>query len=703
MRLIRCHIENFGGLHDVTVEFEQNFHLICEPNGWGKSTLAAFIRIMFFGFEGEGKRKGIENERKRFEPWQGGVFGGQITFETGGRTYTAARIFADKKANDSFELRDAATNLKSGDFSENLGEEIFAINGESFARTVFLGQNDCVTGTTDSINAKIGNLTDNMNDLNCYEKASAALQDAQNGLTPRRKTGTLSRLNDEITRMQTEAAQSTSLGDTIRELEGREREARRLLEENRQKQDETFQLTGRVSRAQDALARRREYTQLCDACAQTEEAYRGTEDYFPGEVLSEEELSACMSACDAMDRAAEGMRIYELTPEEADQLAALERADEGTTEKEGPLKKENSKRWLIFLICGIVLAGVSFGVFFGISRFWPWIAAAAAGIVLIAVGLIFRAGDSKKAAREAERVGRMERELAEERSVRKSTLRGKLQSYQNCRSEYEKNRDWIAEQIRRMGLLPEEFVRTQLQEIWRRRIEWQNAKKEAEAARNRKQEFENANDMSFLMENKSEDLPSLEELNDRQRQSENQAEEIRQQADAYRDQLRVLREKYDILAETQENLAAALEKRDRLQKQYDQVKLAGECLTVAKEAMTAKYMDPLMRSFSEYYRIVTGEEAARYRMDANVNLTVDEYGMLRDTACLSRGYQDLIGLCLRFALVDAMYQEEKPFLILDEPLINLDEEKEAGGKLLLEAVSQRYQLICFSCRKNMSL
>ncbi|MCD8151497.1 MAG: AAA family ATPase, partial [Clostridiales bacterium] len=135
MRLIRCHIENFGKLHDVSIDFEQGCHVICEENGWGKSTLAAFIRVMLFGFEGESRRKNIENERKRYQPWQGGGYGGSLTFEAGGAVYTATRIFGDKKANDSFELRNAATNVKSDAYTENLGEALFALTSESFVRS----------------------------------------------------------------------------------------------------------------------------------------------------------------------------------------------------------------------------------------------------------------------------------------------------------------------------------------------------------------------------------------------------------------------------------------------------------------------------------------------------------------------------------------------------------------------------------------
>ena len=50
MKLIQCHIENFGGLSDVDFSFEDGLTVLYQPNGFGKSTLAAFIKAMFYGF-----------------------------------------------------------------------------------------------------------------------------------------------------------------------------------------------------------------------------------------------------------------------------------------------------------------------------------------------------------------------------------------------------------------------------------------------------------------------------------------------------------------------------------------------------------------------------------------------------------------------------------------------------------------------------
>ena len=166
MRLCACHIENFGKLSDFHLEFQEKCTALCCENGWGKSTLAAFIRVMFYGFEGEKKRK-ERNERNFYRPWQGGVYGGWLVFETEGKAYRITRIFGKKESDDTFELRNEQTNTESQDYTGAIGRELFGIDSESFMRTVFIGQNDCATKATGDINAKMGNLTDNTEDL-CY-------------------------------------------------------------------------------------------------------------------------------------------------------------------------------------------------------------------------------------------------------------------------------------------------------------------------------------------------------------------------------------------------------------------------------------------------------------------------------------------------------------------------------------------------------
>ena len=46
MKLISLHIDNFGQFNNFDYVFEDGINQIVEENGWGKSTLAAFIKVM---------------------------------------------------------------------------------------------------------------------------------------------------------------------------------------------------------------------------------------------------------------------------------------------------------------------------------------------------------------------------------------------------------------------------------------------------------------------------------------------------------------------------------------------------------------------------------------------------------------------------------------------------------------------------------
>jgi len=99
--------------------------------------------------------------------------------------------------------------------------------------------------------------------------------------------------------------------------------------------------------------------------------------------------------------------------------------------------------------------------------------------------------------------------------------------------------------------------------------------------------------------------------------------------------------------------------------------------------MTAKYADPKLEGFGKYYEWISGESAECFHVDANTTVIVDAFGKQRETDALSAGYRDLIGICLRLALVDAMYQEEAPVLIMDDcEIIGLTRRNPIKSKVL---------------------
>ncbi len=50
------------------------------------------------------------------------------------------------------------------------------------------------------------------------------------------------------------------------------------------------------------------------------------------------------------------------------------------------------------------------------------------------------------------------------------------------------------------------------------------------------------------------------------------------------------------------------------------------------------------------------------------------------------------------AMVDAMYEKDKPFLVFDDSFVNLDDEKMRHALTFLKEVGKEYQVIYFTCR-----
>ncbi|MBQ2184103.1 MAG: AAA family ATPase, partial [Lachnospiraceae bacterium] len=202
MKLISCNISGFGKIHDRQFDFKDGLNVICEDNGFGKSTLASFIKVMLYGFEDESKKSLKDKEREKFRPWNNGVYGGSIIFEYDGKEYEVFRTFGRNDASDSFEVRELPSNTVSEAFDKKtLGNSIFGIDKDSFFRTAYIASPDLDKSddnVTDSIRAKLGNLTDATDDINNFDTAVARFEKKLNEYTPERKTGKIKKLENEL-------------------------------------------------------------------------------------------------------------------------------------------------------------------------------------------------------------------------------------------------------------------------------------------------------------------------------------------------------------------------------------------------------------------------------------------------------------------------------------------------------------------------
>lgn len=174
MRLKSCHIINFGKFSDKDIFFDGGLTSICRENGYGKTTLAAFLEAMFFGMDSTRKNSKF-NDRAHFCPFNGGAYGGNVVFEWKGNEYKIEREF-DKTSNAKDLTRVYKNGILCEDLADNIGEVIFEIDRESFERTVFLNGRDFELSSTDGINTKLKSFLEGNDDESSFESAIDRLE-----------------------------------------------------------------------------------------------------------------------------------------------------------------------------------------------------------------------------------------------------------------------------------------------------------------------------------------------------------------------------------------------------------------------------------------------------------------------------------------------------------------------------------------------
>lgn len=178
MKLLGCHIDNFGSFHNCDLTFNDGLNVVMQPNGWGKTTLAAFVKAMLYGFDGKRVRDVTENERLRYMPWQGGTYGGTLDFESSGREYRVTRTFGATRSKDSIRVINLHTSTPARIVPEDsLGEWLFGLDSASFQKSVYVLQNGFgYDGSTASIRNRLNSLINEADDVTEYDKAIKALE-----------------------------------------------------------------------------------------------------------------------------------------------------------------------------------------------------------------------------------------------------------------------------------------------------------------------------------------------------------------------------------------------------------------------------------------------------------------------------------------------------------------------------------------------
>lgn len=165
MKLISCYIENFGCISNKEYVFDEKLTVINQENGFGKSTLVAFIKAMFYGLDSYKVNSLGFSDRLHYYPFAGGLFGGNLTFLFNGKEYKIERFFAEKSGTGD-SLRVYLNGSETDELGLDIGKTVFGLDKESFERVIFVSSGEIEIKSTSSINAKLGEfLEGNIDDV----------------------------------------------------------------------------------------------------------------------------------------------------------------------------------------------------------------------------------------------------------------------------------------------------------------------------------------------------------------------------------------------------------------------------------------------------------------------------------------------------------------------------------------------------------
>ena len=696
-----CHIAQFGKWKDADFSFSPGKNSFLWDNGYGKTSFIYFFKLMFYGVSGDRKQDLEENERKHYMPFQGASFGGRIIFRIGEKRYRLERSFGLKKSEDSFRLFDEDSGKESKDYSENIGEELFSLDAESFQRVCMISHEDLHFSMNSRMHAKLGNVAEDQEDMKKFQQVQTILKDGINALSPNRRTGNIFKLKMQEEELSSGLYGKEALENAVLSIE---KEVLSLTEKEARRKEEgkalEAELNQRISE-KDSLGKWMSYAQKKEEWEKAEYRYENAlkwyyQDRFsdiPEEkkaLLWKEEMQSLQEQIHSIKKEIE--KVSEAGGENVDVEAGKEEGivlplEEASVPGASRAKKDTSKNEtfgngtkemgqygtspvVLFALVGLGLIFVLlfFGKLFGMPLGLPSALFLLLGILSLSLCFfLWRSGEQKK------RTWKEKQEEEEARQRKQQAIR--FASLEELLSRFHKLED--------------------MQDL------------EMEAA-GRKEEFllfveEEGGEQAFsLLEEKQkewEEGPSLEEsrrkLEAFRKEEEERREEIRKKRAEREAKVRDL----EFLEEQERLLEQKKEEREALEKRYNLLQKTKAYLEMAKERFALQYKEPILEAFQKYFQSIC-TEPLQFQMSEDLELSFVDRGLSREQGYLSEGLQDLCRFCQKLAIFDAMFREEKAFLLLDDPFSHLDEKNGARARALLEELAKSRQIFYFTCSEE---
>lgn len=789
MKILKCHIENFGKLSNFDYEFKDGLNTIKEDNGFGKTTFASFIKAMFYGLETKRNTKTLV-ERKKYEPWQGGNFGGNIEFEINDKQYRVERFFGKKDTEDTFKLYDLSTNLESTDYSTNIGEEVFKLNKEAYERSTFISGQNMETSMNDSINAKLGNLLESENDINTSEHAIKVLEEA---IKNYKKTGDRGEINQKVkekTKLEQKLEESKVDEKALQDRREQNNKINKQLDEKMLEQKDLQNELKSVMELEAKRAKEENYKIFKDNTEHSKEKLEKCKTFFNGEILENSQIEDLLDECITLEKYKAELKNYDVSWQSRNEVEKLKKIFENNDisediinnkiskcnnlneirnkfyvneekksnliqEKESLEKQRQKSRifgLIIFLLAlGLIGAGgtlylTSTGE--SISKLTiSMLIAGGACVALFLLKIILSRKNKKKYLKNEEELKQI---LTEQQNLREngnyiqkdienfiddfsenefepdpvmqlSEIKTKYIRYKDLKKDINATFEKQNEVMKKLEKLEEDIVKclskyfnkisnsymAYAQEIQMKKSELDKQQVDYEEKLKAQEEYRKLNNIEEIDEKKQaknkkdeKDIEVLKkEIEDKMNLITEEINKLNDDKNYNRSQMDILENKLDEVADVETDIQTLNGQIDEMIENCNILEKTKNYLETAREQFSSHYLGGMQKSFMKNFKLINQKDMD-IKLDVNLNVQINEQGSSKEIKYFSTGYRDLIYICMRLSLINSLFENEKPFIILDDPFVNLDKDKIQNAIKLLKSISKDYQIIYFVCHES---
>ncbi|MBR2987487.1 MAG: AAA family ATPase [Clostridia bacterium] len=738
MYIEKLSIESFGSLSDLSYELKSGVNIFRGKNESGKSTLAAFIKFIFYGLNGKTPESSM-SEKTRYTNWEHGVSAGSLIINDNGKRY-----LIERRISPDAEETLRTTDLASGNevfIGKIPGEVFFGVSEEVFGQTAFSAQGSGSVVDGEKMNLAIDNILFAGDESLDIKGAMRRLDEARTSLLHQdRKGGKLFEMAHEMEileeRIKRCEENEVFLADRNRVLA----ENRELLEENDR---QLKKLEDRLTHyeASVILARFEDLDRKAAALEKARAEHRALTDthtvngFLPDDdyVAAMRTLHARMGISEDEHRSLQKQKeAFTQTALSADQRAIVKALDElGGKEKairtirEKAVKRKAAMRGFVFFIL-ITLLGIALSlatVFVGSLSAIPYLNYAAYGVA--AIGLLmsvvrlatlpsskeilrrFMADTEEDAIRHmddalnAERVAREEDDrFAKLMDAIETVAAERAKQLSHARILVEKwgmpctDRDSLLACIDKASTVSKALkdAEKHLQETT---VAYEGVAVTLKGCS--REDYQARFDRTAYV-GKTE-TANIDGLKRNITFCEKKGSALRTQIQSIELDIASRASVTDNLDELKETLAAQRLEYHRFAERYKAYLLAYEAIRKSSETLRAKIAPALSKSASDLMRASTGGKYGDIAVDRDMMLSFrpSDSEASREVGFMSAGTKAITYISLRLSLIRLLFRGQLPPTIFDESFAWLDDTRLTAMMSLLKTYSRTAQVIVMTC------